>query len=68
MNRTAIAVALAGLVAAPALAVAKPDIYGSVRISENYTKTSFNDNPITGRSPAATASRVHAPAVLQSSK
>ncbi len=49
MNRTAIAVALAGLVAVPAVAAAKPEIYGSVRISENYTKTEFNRNPITGR-------------------
>lgn len=43
MKKTAIALALAGLVAVPTIAAADTTVYGSVRISENYTKTEFND-------------------------
>ncbi len=39
MKKTAIALALAGLVAVPTIAAADTTVYGSVRISENYTKT-----------------------------
>ncbi len=48
MKKTAIALALAGLVAVPTIAAADTTVYGSVRISENYTKTEFNENPLTG--------------------
>ena len=46
MKKTAIALALAGLVAVPTIAAADTTVYGSVRISENYSKTEFNETVI----------------------